>query len=167
MKNIFGIVLIIFSLTVFGFRIAKKIQFEQNVTGYLKHAGDANTIDLAEEELTKVVNFLEANNMTKGYTSIIWETPDEDIGFWYRNLKASQQELQNLEATTPLERTNVLIKLRETLLDQGEKTHVTVPDGLAVYPNNALWAGLNFAAFIAIFVGIGLVIPKEAWEHKA
>ena len=161
MKNIISVGLILFSLTIIGFQIAKRIQFEQNITGYLKHAADANTIELAEEELTKVVNFLEANNMTEGYTSILWETPDEDIGFWYRNLKASQQELQNLEATTPLEKTNVLIKLRETLLDTGKRTRVTVPDGLKVYPNNALWAGLSWAALIAMFVGLGLLIPKD------
>ncbi len=42
--------------------------------------------------------------MTSGYTSILWQTPDEDIGFWYTNLKASQQELQNLQSNNALEK---------------------------------------------------------------
>jgi hypothetical protein len=117
-----------------------------------------NTIELANQELTKALDYLEANNLTSGYTSIIWQTPDEDIEFWYKNLKASQNELQKLVSNSALERTNVLIKLRETLLDVGEKTKVTVPKGLAVYPNNTLWAILLIIGMITGFVGIMIPI---------
>jgi hypothetical protein len=125
---------------IFGFRISKNIEFKQNVSGYLKRAADANTIALANQELTKVIDYLEANNITEGYTSIFYETPNEDISFWYQNLKASQLELTNLQSESALEKTNVLMKLRETLVDNGEKTRVTIPPGLAVYPNNTMWA---------------------------
>ena len=104
---------------------------------------------------------LEANNLTSGYTSVMWETPDEDIGFWYQNLKASQQELQKLNSDSALERTNVLMKLRETLLDDGEKTKVTIPKGLSVYPYNLRWGLLSLSAFIAISMGLILLIPAE------
>jgi hypothetical protein len=58
-----------------------------------------------------------------------------------------------------------LIKLRETLLDSGEKSKVTVPDGLAVYPNNKLWA---FLMLIAILTGfIGFMIPVIEAEKKS
>lgn len=117
MKTLLSILLILASIGIFGTRISKKVVFEQNVKGYLKRAGDANTIELANVELTKALDYLEANNLTSGYTSILWKTPDEDIDFWYRNLKASQRELQTLNSESPLERTNVLMKLRETLLD--------------------------------------------------
>jgi len=163
-KNIISILLIALSLTIFGIRISKRIILKQNVTGYLKRAADANTIDLANEELSKVIAYLEANNLTSGYTSILWRTPDEDIGFWYTNLKASQHELQNLQSESALEKTNVLIKLRETLVDQGESTKVTVPDGLAVFPNNKLWAVLML---LAITTGsIGLLIPAIEADKK-
>ncbi|MDX1349186.1 MAG: hypothetical protein R3279_03000 [Putridiphycobacter sp.] len=169
MKNFVNISLIIISLVIFGLRIAKSIEFKQNVSGYLKRAGDANTIDLAHEELSKALLYLEANNLTKGHTSILYKTPDEDIDFWYRNLKASQSELENLESESALERTNVLIKLRETLLDTGEKTKVTVPKGLAVYPNNFTWALLMWLAIIVGTLGfmrIAIYIDKQSKSKK-
>ncbi len=165
MKNIVSVLLILSSLTIFGLRISKKVTFQQNVSGLLKRAADANTIELANEELTKALDYLEANNLTSGYTSILWKTPDEDIDFWYRNLKASQEELQNLQSESALEKTNVLIKLRETLVDTGESTKVTVPDGLSVYPNNKLWALLMTIATIAGF--FGLMIPVMEADRKA
>jgi hypothetical protein len=160
-KYLISALLLLFSLGVFGVRISEKVAFKQNVSGYLKRAADASTIDLANAELTKVIDYLEANKLTSGHTSILWETPDEDIGFWYQNLKASQQELQNLNSNSALERTNVLMKLRETLLDTGERTNVTIPKGLDVYPDNLLWGILMFSAFIAMMAGFIVLIPNE------
>ncbi|MDH7447732.1 hypothetical protein [Aquimarina sp. 2201CG14-23] len=170
MKSIISILLIAVSLVIFGVRISKKIQFKQNVSGYLKRAADANTIELANDELTKVIDYLESNNITSGYTSVLWKTPDEDIDFWYKNLKASQNELQNLKSESALEKTNVLIKLRETLLDTGENTRVTVPKGLAVYPNNMLWSILMWIAFLSIssgFIMLAVASDKRAKKKKA
>lgn len=162
MKNFLSVILILISVGIFGVRISKGIQFKQNVSGYLKRAADANTIKLANEELSKVIHYLEANQITSGYTSIFIKTPDEDIDFWYRNLKASQDELQNLNSESALERTNVLIKLRETLLD---KSKVTVPRGLSVYPNNGLWAILTTLSLCTLFFGF-MILVNEA-DKKA
>ena len=156
-----GFLLILIAFPIVGFRMAKKVEFKQNVTGYLKRAADANTIDLANQELTKALDYLEANDLTSGYTSVLYETPDEDIDFWYRNLKASQAELQNLQSESTLEKTNLLIKLRETLLDTGEKTRVTVPDGMAVYPHNKFWAGMMIFALLALFAGFSLIAVES------
>jgi len=161
------VLMILVSIVICGIRISKGIVFKQNVTGYLKHAADANTVELALEELTKALTYLESNNLTTGYTSILYNTPDEDIDFWYRNLKASQNELKNLNSESALEKTNVLIKLRETLMDTGERTRVTVPDGLSVYPNNKLWAGLMFLALLLGFFGIMLPVIEADKKHKA
>ncbi|MDP5169952.1 MAG: hypothetical protein NWR72_06880 [Bacteroidia bacterium] len=161
MKSLIAYLLIIFSLPVFGFRIYESAIFKQQVTGYLKHAADANTIELANEELTKALVYLEQHNLTSGHTSILWETPDDDIGFWYRNLKASQTELQTLQSSSALERTNVLLKLRETIMDGGEKSKVTVPKGISVHPDNPLWAALMLAATLALSFGSIMLIPKE------
>ncbi len=164
MRTIIGSLLIIASLGVFGVRIYQKETFSKNVTGYIKHAADANTVDIAHEELTKAINYLEANNMTSGSTSVIWETPDEDVGFWYKNLKASQKELAELNSTSALERTNVLMKLRETLMDQGEKARVTVPDGMSAFPNNALWVWLSWGALIGLLAGTIVAVPADKWQ---
>ena len=62
-KIILGIALIVLSLSILGFRVYKGVILKQNVTGHLKRAGDANTIDLAKEELNYVINFLDKNNI--------------------------------------------------------------------------------------------------------
>jgi hypothetical protein len=165
MKKNISYVLILVSLVIFGFRIAENIKFKQNVSGYLKRAADANTIDLANQELSKAITYLESNNMTSGYTSIFYKTPDEDVDFWYRNLKASQNELQNLNSESALEKTNVLIKLRETLMDGGEKSKVTVPKGLSVYPNNAMWSVLMTVALVCL--GYGFVLFAIEADKRA
>lgn len=164
--TVISLVLVAFSVTVFSYRVVLKIQFKQNVTGYLKRAADANTIDLAEQELNKAISYLEAHNLTSGYTSILYRTPDEDLEFWYNNLKASQNELQTLNSTSALERTNVLLKLRETLLDEGEKTKVTVPSGISVYPNNLPWAIAGWLALIALFTGFMLIVAEYERKRK-
>lgn len=130
------------------FRIVAEVSFDRNCEGYLKRAADANTVALAIENLEVSVDYAERSGLTSGYTSIVYATPDEDMGFWYQNLKASLEELRAVEPETPqLERTNILMKLRETLLDEGKGVSVTVPSGITVYPNNglvALWGCLSF-----------------------
>lgn len=169
MKNTIYFLLITLAIGICGVRISKSITFKQNVKGYLKRAADANTVELASGELAIVIDYLEKNDITSGYTSILYETPDEDIDFWYRNIKASQNELLQLpkDANT-LEKTNMLIKLRETLLDTGKGTKVTVPKGIAVYPNNKLWGGLMTFAMFGGFIGfMGLVMEYDRqWKLK-
>lgn len=154
MKVFIATVLAILALAIFATRITKNVSMNQNCTGYLKRAADANTVETAKEQLQKSIQYLESNNLTKGYTSVLWQTPDEDIEFWYKNLKASESELMKVDSTTSsMEKTNLLMKLRETLLDNGDK--LTVPNGLSRYPNNGMWGILTCLAMLII---IGLTI---------
>lgn len=152
MKVFVAIILTVFALAVFGIRMSKGISMKQNCTGYLKRAADANTVETAKEQLQKSITYLEANNLTSGYTSVLWQTPDEDISFWYKNLKASENELEKIDSTTSsLEKSNVLMKLRETLLDNGKNgDSLTAPNGLSVYPNNGMWGVLMCLASLII-----------------
>lgn len=43
-----------------------------------------------------VVTNMEDRGYTKGYTSILYETPDEDIGFWHENMNLSLAELESI-----------------------------------------------------------------------
>ena len=134
--------------------ICLRVEFNQNCTGYLKQAADANTIELAIDRLDKAIDYVELQDWTDGYTSVLWKTEDENIGFWYKNLKASRVELEKALFSTQMEQTNVLMKLRETLTDNSENgTYITYPDGLWKYPNNMEFA--IFAWFIhLLFIGI-------------
>lgn len=138
-------------------RIVKAVSFEQKCGGYLTRAANANTIDLAERELAVAIGHLDRNGIKTGYTSLIYRTPDEDIGYWYENLSASLKDLREIPAeASQLERSNVLMKLRETLLDNGsEGDSLTIPFGISVYPSNAefFWWGLASAAVGGIALG--------------
>ncbi len=138
-------------------RFYQQYMFKIECTGHLKRAADANVIRLASQEMDTAIRYLEKNEMTSGYTSVIIQTPDEDVGFWYQNLKASAEELVNISSeATQLESSNVLMKLRETLLDEGQITKVTVPSGVAIFPHNKAYA--LFTALAALmFVGAAIL----------
>lgn len=136
-----------------GMRIYQGIIFDINCGDRLKRAADANTVQIAKEELKASIAYMEKSGLILGYTSILYKTPDEDIGFWYRNIKSSYEELKNLpESTTSLEKSNVLIKLRETLLDNNG---VTFPRGISIYPDNvfyAWWAWISLIITLVFFI---------------
>ena len=145
MRNFILFLLILLGL-IFPIKTAiRSIEFTQNCGGYLKQAADANTINIAKNCLTKAILYLEENNLTEGYTSIVYKTPEDDIGFWYNNLSTSLNELlMYSDNLSPLESSNILLKLRETLLDDTQNgTKITIPPGISRYPNNTLYAIMN------------------------
>lgn len=151
-------ILAIVSTLLFGIwgvvRIVKYVSFETNCTQYLKRAADANSVELAKSELKEAISYAESKNLTTGRVSIFLNQPKNDIGYWYENLKTSYEELENLPSdTSSLEKTNVLMKLRETLTDTSENgTKVTVPDGISIYPNNLVYCLWSIFSGILAFV---------------
>lgn len=154
MRLAFFILSLIFLLTWGGFRTVNSIQYNQDCGGHLKRAADANTTNMAKDELNTALKYLEEKGYTEGYTSVVYRTPDEDIGFWYNNLKASHDELAQIDSnTTQLEKSNVLIKLRETLLDHGDKSDsVTCPGGISIYPSNGVFFVWGWGSFILLII---------------
>ena len=152
MKQFTIILLTILALAGTGAVIYKRIDFKQNCSGRLERAANANTVELAVKELDAAIQYAEAKGYTTGYTSVIYRTPDEDVEYWYNNLYASRQELVNLpDSASTLEKTNTLMKLRETLTDTGENgTKVIYPIGLQFYPHNFLWGILRWFIWIAL-----------------
>jgi hypothetical protein len=135
-------------------RIVLGISFTQDCGGYLERAASANTVELAKPALAAAVLYIEVKELTAGYTSILWRTPDEDVGFWYQNLKASLEELKAVKPdASPLEKSNMLMKLRETLQTDGsEGSLVRVPSGISIFPHNAKAAFCGSISFLAFLV---------------
>ena len=158
MKVLFAILLTLPILIWGTFRVTNSILFDKDCEGYLKRAADANTVAQAEKELTIALAYMEGHGLTKGYTSVIYQTPDEDIAFWYNNIKSAKAELEKVtDETTALERTNMLMKLRETLLDNGEKKdNVTVPAGISIYPNNVTYTWLGLLSLLCLLASFYL-----------
>ena len=164
MKTVVGIILGIATLIFWIHLAILAVHQTQNCTGHLKRAADANTIDLALKELTVAIDYIEAKGLTEGYTSVFWKTPGEDLGFFYTNLMNCREELIVASwSEDQLMKSNVLMKLRETLIDNGEKgDSLTYPDGMSRYPHNVRYAilwGLFFTTWI--LYGLWLVIDLE------
>lgn len=154
----YAVVLVVPILCWGFFAYMTYLKFENGCFGHLTRAGHANTIEAAREEIETAVTFLEKENITEGYTAIFegLKTPDEDIAFWYKNLKASLEQLKKIpHDVSALERSNVLLKLRETVIHSGAKGEDLVcPPGLARYPNNMTWIFLLVLCGVSAFVGL-------------
>lgn len=165
MKKVFVIILFLIGLIVPTVLIVKSIKFDQQCGGYLKQAADANTPELALERINMAIDYIEANQLTSGYTSLIWKTEDENIGFWYQNILACRDELQSCLESSQLEKTNVLMKVRESLTDNSDgSVKLTVPDGISKYPNNWLWAILLTLSMLVLIIGVcWFIYILELW----
>jgi hypothetical protein len=136
----------------------KSTVFSIECSGHIKRAADANTVELAKKELKTVLDYLEKNKLTQGSTAVLWDTPQTDIEFFYTNIKSSYIELDKVtDQTSQLEKTNILLKLRETLLDPSEHGYrVTRPSDLYLYPGVTFWFIWMWGALI--YSGIGVVL---------
>ena len=151
-----GIFLLILSLITPTIEVVRHIKFTQQCSGYLKQAADANTVELALERLDIAIDYIESHNLTDGYTSVLWKTEDENINYWYRNIKACRNELAENLNSNSLEKSNVLMKTRETLTDNGGDggTVLTIPEGISRYPHNLLFG---------ILLTISIIIMSVFW----
>ena len=159
--KIFVVLMLIVSSIVFGtwcsVRICCSIMFNLDCGGYIKNAADANTIELAKEQLCKVLEYVERHNLTSGNTGIIFHAPTNDVSFWHRNLKSAYTSLCQVPFNaTELEKSNQLMKLRETLLDhRKDGDAITAPTGISIYPHNVafcVWGWLSVVMFSVMCV---------------
>ena len=139
--------------------IVKSVKFNQQCGGYLEQAANANTVELAKERLDIAIKYIEDHNLTTGYTSVLWKTEDENLEFWYRNIKACRNELEEAMDLSQLEKSNVLMKVRESLKEsKGENgDKVIIPAGISRYPHNLAWGILRlffwlYACFFVVLV---------------
>lgn len=147
-----------------GSVVVRSIQFDRGCEGYLKRAADANTIALADQNLSMAVEYARREGLISGFTSIVYRTPDEDVGFWFKNLESSLGELRSVgPEASQLERSNVLMKLRETLMDDGDNgVHVTLPSGVSLYPHNTAYCILGWLlGLLAVGCVVGCIFAME------
>lgn len=160
MKGIVGFLLCIPFVALLVITSLWSIDYRKNIGGHLQRAANANTISIAHSELKTALSYMEKYDMTGGYTSVVYNTPDEDVGYWYNNLKTAEQELAKLEGKeiSPLEQSNVLMKLRETLIEHKQKGEsITEPPGISRFPHNGMVGFAGFISFLFLIVGCGLI----------
>ena len=157
-----GIFLIVLALVMPTIYWVKQAPFNQNCGSYLENAAVATTPDKALENLNVAIDYIEAKGLTSGYTSILWKTEDENVEFWYQNLKDAQKKLEGCLNGSQMEKDYALMKLKETLIkqtDEGQK--LVAPQGIHVYPNNKLFAIFNAISFLMLCFVIYLWMPKK------
>ena len=162
MKVFISIIVFVLALISPVLTTIKSIQFDQKCGGYLKQAADANSVELAERQLNLAIDYIEQHELTSGYTSVLWNTEDENIEYWYNNLKQCQKELAATKDNSTLENTNVLMKLRESLTDVDQNgTTLTIPYGISRYPNNLLYGILNIISGIVFVLYFRILIKPH------
>lgn len=128
-------------------RTYDSIQYDRQCEDFILRAGQANSIEFSKQSLDTAIAYLKANGLTSGFTSILWRSPDEDIGYRFNNLIAARALLEETKPdASTLEQTNVLLRLHESL------ARVEAPMGISVYPDNSLfvvwaWGSLLLAGF--------------------
>lgn len=132
-------------------RVVLSIRYDTHVTERLERAHSAHDLDTLYRELHRATDYLQLTDRDEGYTSIIYDTPSEDVGYWYRNLVQAQREVHDMlyfidegKERPPNNEINVLIqKVRRTIAPYGD---IKTPQGISVYPHNLYyfaWAILS------------------------
>ncbi len=170
MKDFIGIISLFIFIALVGSVGKLDIEFTQSCEGYLKRAADANTVSIAKEELGKALKYLKDNDLTHGSTHILYKTPSSDLGFLYKNLTASYKVLDKAsknESLSNLEESNILIKLRESLLDRGsDGDHVSLPKFISLFPYQDrffIWFLFGLPGLLWLFL---FTMPKKKVKHR-
>ena len=153
-KKILLFVAIVLTIVFVASIIANSVmmfQFKTNCEQYIKRAAEASNVETAKEELAKAVHYAESNNLTEGNTGVFFNQPKNDVGYWYKNMKQAYDELNKLpEDATQLEESNLLMRVRETLVFDGKlNVQVTHPENIHLYP--------NVVAFVIWMLGSGII----------
>ena len=157
-----GIILILIGLICPVMIVVKNVQFNQECKGYLRQCSNASSVELALERLDLAIRYVERNDLTSGYTSILWKTESDNIGYWYDNLMTCRKELKKAVNSSQLEQTNTLLKIRESLTENGEKgEYIVLPEGIVKYPHNLLYAILLWVSLGFILIGACYCIIED------
>lgn len=153
MKKTLLVLAIMFSVLAITVSIiagVKSVRFTNGCTSYLKLAANSATIERAEPFLTKVVDYIQKNDLDFGNSSIFIERPANDLEEWSKNIRASRNLLIRLiddPNTSQLTKDNALLKIREIIVKESyNHGSVNVPDNIAFVP----WQSF-FVMFIPFF----------------
>lgn len=158
MKIVLGILLCFPFVLWCIIRIIMDVTFDTGCGGYLAQAAAASSIETAKEPLATALGYLESHGMTHGNTGVVFHYPQNDVGFFYKNLKAAQAELESMgNDSPPLAQSNVLMKLHEAI-----KAHA--PQGISGSPYNVILCVL--AWITGVFGAVGLLLAgSKMLEH--
>ena len=178
-KSIFWISVLSFVIWA-GVRIDKDYDLDAEGAGHFFRAYKANTVSSALDEWNKGIAFLERENLTEGNTGAFWQTPSDDLEFFYQNVLEMRDFLKTLPDTLSLESfdqkvisnegnpvrdLSFTVFDRKALLERMEATVKNSPGGMSIYPHNysyAIWCWISILLFI--ITGIWWLARSYEWD---
>jgi len=76
--------------------------FDAECASYVRSAAKATDRAVADKHFMHAVDWLKANGMTEGFTSVLYNGPEEDVSEWFAKLNSvadSRLALQKIDAT--------------------------------------------------------------------
>lgn len=108
------IILSIISIVIcYSFNINNSADFAENCTAHIEKAATASSVEIAKEELALAIEYVEKNIYKEGNDAY----EDENVEYWYNNMKAAYEKLENVPADASEEaKSTVLLQINESLL---------------------------------------------------
>lgn len=162
-KLLFILLISIASLVICGIVISiKEVIFIGNCKVYLQEAANASNVEVAKENLYKVISYAEDNSLIAGNTSILSFRKENDIGIWYNNILSCKQKIEKLPKNLIAYQEDIaLTELRNSLTEiKNNEIVVKVPKNIYIYPNNSLYFFWELTSFASILISLILI----GWE---
>ena len=143
--------------------IVKGIVFNRDCGAYLERASQAPTPDIARVSLDKALAYLNENHMTEGNTYIIIPSPNDTLEWLYSRVSQARKVLDEITVkSTPLEVSNVMIRMKDSISEQGESgEHVILPVHVALWPYQLFWivvsSVMSLLAITFFLIGFSVV----------
>jgi len=161
MKTVLSVVLFIVALIVFVCTVISNYVYNYNFNkeccDYLKLAAYSPSIEKSTQFLEKALVYLEKEEKTTGNSAFIFKTPSSDIGIWFSQLKEAQKTLVKClpDSISGLEKTNALMKIRETI-ENG--TILTLPPYLDTFPKHIFFLWTYILSLMIMFIALILIM---------
>ena len=94
---VLGIVLSLFAVPLTAMAIYYGVDYSKNCSDHIYNAARSSTPEIAAEELTKAIDYMEAHGITSGTS--IWGASENNVGWYYANIKAARDNLENFHET--------------------------------------------------------------------
>lgn len=93
MKKLFRTFLICIPLCIINILVVKHYNFNNNCEKFLQSACETNSLEEIESNLSEVIKYAEANNLTAGNTSAFSNKPANSIDIWFNNINRVYGEI--------------------------------------------------------------------------
>lgn len=140
--------------------IVLSIQFDQKCSGHILNACNATTVELASSELRTALDYLEEKELITGYTSILYKTEKDNIGFFYNNVKNCYEYVETLKEQNiePFNQALQLQSIKDKLVAElghknGKAEFIRKPQGISRYPHNLAYCIWVSSSILLLIIG--------------